>query len=144
MYNEKQLMENLETVLDTITHTLCTTMNVYPCDINYGHCFVWTILAHELLIQSQIWSDTGHCALKIGDKFYDSDAPQGVPDWDMLPCNERYGCDNPYRQSGEDAVSFWTLHGNEEGVDHLHDERLMEFAVESIKIELERKLEVAA
>lgn len=65
-----------------------------PSDINYGDCYRWSFLAHRLhggqLISVTITeNNTSHAFLKIGDKYYDSETPQGIKNWRRLPYFDR-------------------------------------------------------
>jgi hypothetical protein len=70
-------------------------------DINYGDCFRWAMLAYKLyggqlisvtLMVENSWegypgqlvSDGSHAFIKLDDKYYDSESPEGVNDWQEL------------------------------------------------------------
>lgn len=64
--------------------------------INYGSCFEWAYLAFKIFHKVDIclWSTEEcnyHAFIKIGDKFYDSEAHDGRMSWRQLPCNMRNG-----------------------------------------------------
>lgn len=60
----------------------------YPKDINGGDCFNWAYLANCIYggeLYSYLHDKMGHAFIKINNKFYDSERPNGVKAWDQLP-----------------------------------------------------------
>lgn len=61
--------------------------------INCGSCFLWAYAAWKLFDGVELWSISSHAFVKYGDKFYDSEMPQGTKDWTKLRAtNNGKGC----------------------------------------------------
>ena len=74
--------------LSDITDIFLKTKNLkLPKDINRGNCYRWAYVAYMLyggdLISVERFG--AHAFIKIGNKYYDSESPQGVEDWKHLP-----------------------------------------------------------
>lgn len=83
---------------DFITYTFfpeCVANNrIYR--INQGWCYHWSYLAIKVFnrIKMELWAtgEHGHSFIKIGNKFYDAEAPKGVKEYIKLLCLR----DNPW------------------------------------------------
>ena len=73
-------------------------------------------MAYQIFDRVELWTTTFHAFVKVGDKFYDSEALAGVLDWKQLPCCARrlqqsvrsYGDDIPAEQlSCENFIRLW-------------------------------------
>ena len=59
--------------------------------INSGRCYDWAYYAYCLWNNVQLWSCDTHAWVHVGEKFYDSESPDGVRDYSQLGCNSRWG-----------------------------------------------------
>ncbi len=50
------------------------------------HLFPEGVILHNQQFEDSDWD---HCFFKLGDLYYDSEAPEGVADWRDLPCCRR-------------------------------------------------------
>ncbi len=53
--------------------------------INDGDCFLWANLAYHLHIETILCTVDYHAFIKYKDRFYDSDRPQGIKNYEKLP-----------------------------------------------------------
>lgn len=56
-----------------------------PEQINYGQCFMWAYLSHQVFAGCAIYDVGIHAFIKHRGKFYDSERLDGVEDWEDLP-----------------------------------------------------------
>lgn len=54
--------------------------------INGGYCFVWAWLAHEMIPNSILVSGDDHAAIKLNDRYYDSESIYGETSYFHLTC----------------------------------------------------------
>lgn len=60
-----------------------------PAEINKGECTLWAFMAQKVYggvlcfanDQNSEWDLGGHCFLAKNGKYYDSETPQGTPNW---------------------------------------------------------------
>ncbi len=84
-----------------------------PQKINAGDCFNWAYIIYLLFpkLKIELYSDDeyAHAFIKIGDLYYDSEAPEGVPHWKQLPSHSRFGhhfgCVDEYPE--DEFVDMW-------------------------------------
>lgn len=67
-----------------------------PHLINHGRCFVWAYAAHKIFRGVEIWDVQGRWSHAFvynpkTKKFYDSERPEGVDDWQTLPASRECG-----------------------------------------------------
>lgn len=81
--------------------------------INTGRCYDWAYKAFCLWSDTELWTTERHAWVRCGDKFFDSESPNGVPSVDKIPCNERYGWDEvePTAMTVESFKEFWNENG---------------------------------
>lgn len=77
-----------------------------PDAINYGHCFMWAYLAHKTFKGVQLWDTPQHAFVRYGKKFYDSENPDGVANWQDLRACHWYS-HLPVKRSRKSFQSNW-------------------------------------
>lgn len=80
--------------------------NYDPSVINEGECFIWAYLAHLIFKDVEIWYLDCHAFVKYRGKFYDSERPRGVSDWQDLPATED-GSEPARRRNVSTFKKYW-------------------------------------
>jgi hypothetical protein len=85
--------------------------------INCGECYSWAYIAYKIFyeVSIELWSTDSeyHAFIKIHDKFYDSQRPNGIIDWRQLPCiREGVGSYTADRYSLRDFQELWRVDGD--------------------------------
>jgi hypothetical protein len=83
--------------------------------INYGRCFIWAYLCYSTFDNVELWTTDWHAFVKHNGKFYDSEVPNGIEDWKLLPTCARfclmspahYYQQNAYSQTPHEFREFW-------------------------------------
>ena len=83
-----------------------------PLNINYGNCYHWAYLAHQIFNRCNIklWSTEaagGHAFIEIDGTFYDSESPNGMWPYSRLKTFERGYPWFSRRQTLEQFKKFW-------------------------------------
>lgn len=79
----KDIKNTLEKITDYFTECRGYSRSL----INYGDCWLWALIVYKLVPGSILCSslskygEGGHAFIKYESKYYDSDAPEGRPDW---------------------------------------------------------------
>jgi hypothetical protein len=85
---------------------------VHPYLINEGECYKWAFCAY-CLYGGRLYSTRYHAFIKLGERYFDSEALQGVLDWRELRVNQEckslgYPCEA--EEMDEEAfLSDWSL-----------------------------------
>lgn len=80
--------------------------------LNYGWCYQFAYLMRKLHGDiAELHFDYGHAWVKIGDKFYDSDQPQGVDDPHKFMCGPRFPDSINNNVSEQEFLDFWKTGG---------------------------------
>ncbi len=66
--------------------------DIDPTIINFGRCFLWAYSAHLLFRHTTLCSVESHAFIRYKGKYYDSDHPQGVKSWHLLPATSFSKC----------------------------------------------------
>ncbi len=79
--------------------------------INQGYCYEWSYFAHKLFneVDIKLWSTVNrhHAFIKVGNNFYDSEAPQGMSVWQDLPCCRRVNPSQAWQMDLESYKKYW-------------------------------------
>lgn len=70
-----------------ITETFFPQYVDTPQMINYGQCFQWSYLCHQVFAGCGLWCVGTHAFIKRHHNFYDSETLQGTPDYLDMPAN---------------------------------------------------------
>ena len=89
-----------------------------PTDINFGNCYHWAYVAHQLYsrFNIELYStvDTGgHAFIYLNGKFYDSESTAGVFDWHNLMTFVRGYESNAIKQSLSEYKKHWRFMWND-------------------------------
>lgn len=97
----RSLNFNPKFVTKTIFH------GINPAIINFGQCFIWAYSAHLIFANVKLCSIDCHAFVRYRGRFYDSDRPNGVTDWDHLPASSFTMHDNYRSYSVSDFKKEW-------------------------------------
>jgi hypothetical protein len=98
----KRKAQNISDALRQITDAFIAAGTCSAYEINNGECEEWAYAVFEALPgMVEIWetgagSRASHLFVKIGSKFYDAEALDGVADYMQLPLFTRRNPDHPY------------------------------------------------
>ena len=101
--------------------------------LNYGWCYQFAYLMKKLHGDIvELHHDYGHAWVKIGDKYYDSDQPQGVDDPHKFMCGPRYDDSMKHNVTEEEFVNFWSTGGTGPIQTDVVDEVILKFRMRNV------------
>jgi hypothetical protein len=108
-------------VTEELVNLFINTWNKYNADwfpierhrINYGCCYQFAYLMKKLHGDiAELHGDWGHAWVKIGDKLYDSDHPQGTDCPHNFKCGPRFPESMRHNVSEQEFIELWSRAGS--------------------------------